>query len=510
MWQRHPGSRDMVFNDLMLWGYIRRFRARRGLLRNAERLGLQTGTVHGRHLSIEEQTRMLKKLAFSLESGDPYTHGHSQRVGRHAFMIAKAMRLPRAAQEKVRLAGALHDVGKLRIPVDILHKAGPLTTDEYELIKAHAETGARMVSLLTDRELTEMVRQHHERLDGSGYPSNLPANEISIGARILAVADTFDAASSQRPYRDAQPHKIAIDILKKDAGTRLDRAAVDAFLSYYSGRRSVRWWAMAWSAPMQLHDAAFFVLQRLGTVGIANAAVVGVAAAALAPGSFMHPHHGTINSQLERDGQRGSVQRLAETQNSDTNAPSPEEAPDTSVVAPPGRGKGGGHSGSHDPGRHRGKGGKARILGNGVARGGGAHGHGSHGDDPSDPAPNGNEPGGGSNNGHGPAGQGAEGSGSSGDPSKGKSGSHRNQSHGKSASGTNSGNGQGKGGGVTSPPPGDGSGSTPPSNEVPPPGENPGSNDPLGNSDNSHGNNPNGNGAPGSNGNSDNAPGHSK
>ncbi|MGH2807769.1 MAG: HD-GYP domain-containing protein [Actinomycetota bacterium] len=283
LWQRHPGSKDVVFNDLMLWGYLRRIRSRRGLSKKVERLGIGSGKVQGRVLSVDEQTRLLKRLAIALESGDPYTHGHSQRVARHAYMIAKAMKLPRAERETIRLAGILHDVGKLRIPKDIINKPGALTDAQYDIIKTHSLVGAKMVSILDDPEVTRMVRQHHERLDGSGYPDKLAGNEISLGARILAVADTFDATSSQRPYRAAQPHKVSIDILKSEAGRKLDAKVVDAFVAYYSGKRSFKWWAFASVVPAHVRDLTILLAQRVGAAGIANAAVVGATAVALTP-----------------------------------------------------------------------------------------------------------------------------------------------------------------------------------------------------------------------------------
>jgi putative nucleotidyltransferase with HDIG domain len=289
LWQRHPGSKDVVFNDLMLWGYFRRIRTRKGLSKKVERLGIGSGKVQGRDLSLDEQTRLLKRLAIALESGDPYTHGHSQRVARHSYMIAKAMKLPRAEREKIRLAAIVHDVGKLRIPKDIINKPGALTDAQYDIIKTHSLVGAKMVSILNDPELTRMVRQHHERLDGSGYPDKLRGDDICLGARILAVADTFDATSSQRPYRAAQPHKVSIDILKSEAGRKLDRKVVDAFVDYYSGKRSFKWWAFAAVVPAHLRDLSILLAQRVGAAGIANAAVVGATAVALTPGPVARP-----------------------------------------------------------------------------------------------------------------------------------------------------------------------------------------------------------------------------
>ena len=289
MWQRHPGSRDIVFHDLMLWGYLRRLRAPRDISKKAKRLGLNSDVSGARALSPDEQARLLKKLAVALEDGDPYTHGHSQRVARHSYMIAKAMRLSRREREQIRLAAIVHDVGKLRIPKTIINKPGALSDAEYDIIKSHSALGADMVSKLGDPELTAMVRQHHERLDGSGYPDNLPGSEMCLGARIIAVADTFDATSSQRPYREAKPYKVSLDILNGEAGHRLDPTVVDAFVRYYSGRRSFKWWAVSSVAPAHLRELGLLVAQRLGVAGLANAAVVGATVVALTPGSPLRP-----------------------------------------------------------------------------------------------------------------------------------------------------------------------------------------------------------------------------
>src|SRR5205085_6039106 len=161
--------------------------------------------------------QLLAQLAAALEAGDPYTHGHSRRVAHHAAMIAKGMGLPKQQVAKVRTAAVLHDVGKINTPTAILHKPGRLTDDEFDVIKLHPVDGAEMVSKLGDAELTAIVRHHHERLDGTGYPNRLPGGEIPLGARIIAVADTFDAITSTRPYRPANPHKRAMDILAKEA-----------------------------------------------------------------------------------------------------------------------------------------------------------------------------------------------------------------------------------------------------------------------------------------------------
>ena len=289
LWERWPGSRDVVFNDLMIWGFLRRIVTQRRLLRRVERLGFSTMADDPDALSIEERTDLLKKLAIALETGDPYTHGHSQRVARHAYMVAKTMKLSRREAEKIRLAGVIHDVGKLRIPREVITKPGKLTEAEFQIIKNHTVDGARMVEALRDPELTSMVRHHHERLDGSGYPDRLSGDEIPMGARVLAVADTFDAASSLRPYRGASKHKVALDILQEEAlSGRLDPAVVEAFVAYYSGRRGLRWWAFLSTSPLHLQDLSLALVQRVSAAGLANAAVVGITAVALVPGSPLH------------------------------------------------------------------------------------------------------------------------------------------------------------------------------------------------------------------------------
>ncbi len=215
VWERRTGSGDVLFGELMLWGWIARRR-------------------HEQHLG---DAGGLLRAARDLEARDPYTHGHSRRVARYSSLIAKRMRIAKADVAKIRLAAVVHDVGKLGTPKEILHKPGRLTDWEFEVVKQHAAEGAAMVSILGDAELEQIVRHHHERLDGLGYPSGLKGDAIPLGARIIAVADTFDAITSARPYRDAKPHKAALDILSREAGTQLDSDAVNAFRSVYLARR---------------------------------------------------------------------------------------------------------------------------------------------------------------------------------------------------------------------------------------------------------------------------------
>jgi hypothetical protein len=187
-----------------------------------------------------------------LEARDPYTHGHSRRVARHSERIARGLGLPPEQVAKIRSAALVHDIGKINVPRPILTKPGRLTEEEFALVKRHAGDGAAIVAALGDSELTAIVRGHHERIDGTGYPDGLAGADIPIGARIIAVADTFDAITSTRPYRHPRTHKQALDVLQGEAGAQLDAAAVAAFASYYTARRSVGWAAVIVAAPQRL------------------------------------------------------------------------------------------------------------------------------------------------------------------------------------------------------------------------------------------------------------------
>jgi putative nucleotidyltransferase with HDIG domain len=185
-------------------------------------------------LSRGRRAELLAELAAEFESRDPYTHGHSRRVAQHAAMTAVRLGVSEKHVATIRAAAALHDIGKINTPRAVLYKPGGLTDVELGLIKLHPVDGAEIVSTLGDPELTAMVRHHHERLDATGYPDGLEENEIPLGARIIAVADTFDAITSTRPYRPAKGHQKAMEILESEAGARLDRAAVQAFQAYYA------------------------------------------------------------------------------------------------------------------------------------------------------------------------------------------------------------------------------------------------------------------------------------
>ncbi|MGB7588725.1 MAG: HD-GYP domain-containing protein, partial [Solirubrobacterales bacterium] len=277
-WKARRQADELLFGELMIWGWIRRFRADRLIASAEELLGPTTQTAKGGpSLSSSRRARLLEQLSKSLEARDPYTHGHSRRVARHAGAIAQRLGLTEAQVTTIRAAAAIHDVGKVETPPEILNKPGPLTEEEYEIVKLHAAAGARMASGLGNEDLTAIVRHHHERLDGNGYPDGLVGDQIPLGARIVAVADTFDALTSRRPYRPAMAHREALALLDEEAGTHLDRDAVKAFRHHYSGHRRVAVWALVVNGPRQLLQGL------LGQFGAGNAVTAAkVTAASLA------------------------------------------------------------------------------------------------------------------------------------------------------------------------------------------------------------------------------------
>ncbi|MEX2447970.1 MAG: HD-GYP domain-containing protein, partial [Solirubrobacterales bacterium] len=213
-WKRRRAPGDLLFGELMIWGWLRRRRFER-LLAHAERLlGARADRGESpQRLDPGQRARLLERLSRRLEASDPYTHGHSRRVARHSAAIARRMGLPREEIARIRSAAAIHDVGKIEVPAEILRKPAALSDEEYEVVKEHAATGARMAAPLGDAELTRIVHHHHERLNGKGYPDGLAGEAIPLGARIIAVADTFDALTSERPYRAAMSHREAFALL---------------------------------------------------------------------------------------------------------------------------------------------------------------------------------------------------------------------------------------------------------------------------------------------------------
>ena len=182
----------------------------------------------------EGRSQRITSLAGVLEEKDPYTLGHSARVADFAELIARCMGIRGGRLRRIRLAARVHDIGKIFVPGKILNKPGKLNDEEWEVIRRHPVDSERIFKkLLSDLEVAAVVRSHHERWDGKGYPDGLAGKVIPLEARIIAVADTFDAMTSRRSYRDAMAELHAFQVIEENAGTQFDpevaRVAVAMF-----------------------------------------------------------------------------------------------------------------------------------------------------------------------------------------------------------------------------------------------------------------------------------------
>jgi diguanylate cyclase (GGDEF)-like protein/putative nucleotidyltransferase with HDIG domain len=176
---------------------------------------------------------MATSLAGAIDAKDPYTKDHSTAVSRYSEALARAINLPEEEVQRITLGALLHDVGKIGVPESVLHKSSKLTDEEFEIIKQHPEIGALKVLEPNEtlRHLIPIVKYHHERVDGKGYPEQLSGEHIPLGARIVAVADSFHALISDRPYRKGMPVEKACEILKMGAGTQWDSDLVRHFIN---------------------------------------------------------------------------------------------------------------------------------------------------------------------------------------------------------------------------------------------------------------------------------------
>lgn len=176
---------------------------------------------------------IVTSLAGAIDAKDTYTKGHSTSVSRYSEALARAVNLPEAEVERIKIGAMLHDVGKIGIPENVLRKPGKLDDDEWEIMKQHPTIGAEKVLAPNEalRDLIPIVKYHHERLDGKGYPEGLKGNEIPFAARIVSVADAYHALVSDRPYRKGMPIEKACAILKEGAGIQWDPDLVRQFIS---------------------------------------------------------------------------------------------------------------------------------------------------------------------------------------------------------------------------------------------------------------------------------------
>ena len=174
----------------------------------------------------------IQTLRYTVEAKDTYTKGHSDRVSEYSMLIGKYMELPENDLEKLKIGGLFHDIGKIGVPDNILLKESRLTDEEYSEIKNHPSIGKHILSNATIfHDIIPIVYHHHEKFDGTGYPGKLKDEEIPLLARIAAVADTFDAMTSKRSYRNALPIEVVKNEFQKFSGTQFDPQIVKVFLN---------------------------------------------------------------------------------------------------------------------------------------------------------------------------------------------------------------------------------------------------------------------------------------
>jgi len=188
----------------------------------------------------EGQLELTKALANAIDSRDTYTAHHSENVAKYSLEIAKKMKLSKDSCSIIHIGGLLHDIGKIGIPEHILNKPGKLTDEEFDIIKTHPTIGYDIIKHVTSfkqKGILDIVLYHHERYDGKGYPKGLKGEQIPLYARIVAVADTYDAMYSQRVYRNNLDQEFILNEIHQNKGKQFDPQIVDIFLSLFNGTR---------------------------------------------------------------------------------------------------------------------------------------------------------------------------------------------------------------------------------------------------------------------------------
>ncbi len=270
---------SMVFPDKAPDRFWVAFRA--GAIRNLEQR-LVDARTHGSMDPPAKAAADIITLVAAITAHDRRTRGHSERVRAFNDLIAEEMRLPEADRERLRWAALLHDVGKIDIPVSVLNKPGPLTEEEWRTLHRHPEDGARITSPLHGwlGPWAAAIEQHHERWDGTGYPSGLAGPDISLGARIVAVADAYEVMTSPRPYRRAMSTRAAREeIARGAAGTQFDPAVVRVFLTVSLGRLRRIAGPIAWLFQFPLLAQMSRVEVAVAVAGRQLAATAGTATA---------------------------------------------------------------------------------------------------------------------------------------------------------------------------------------------------------------------------------------
>lgn len=233
LWDRHHSSWLFSFGDLMLWNWLRRHRAEKRLVRNTKLLGFdRTGHFQGDAVVTDDEDRLelLAEIADDLDAKSSFTVSHTDRVERLAADIGEVLGLGETELEKLATAAFLHDVGNIRISEHILRKPEELSDAERAEVESHALLGAMMAYEVVTRDVADGILHHHERWDGEGYPNGKSGDEIPLYARIIAVAEAYDAMTSTRAHRQSLSPAAALEVLRSDAGTQFDPLIVEALV----------------------------------------------------------------------------------------------------------------------------------------------------------------------------------------------------------------------------------------------------------------------------------------
>lgn len=234
LWERQPASAIFSFGDLMLWNWVRRHRAETRLVRNTQLLGFdRRGAYQGDAIAQDGSDRLelLAEIADALDAKSSYTMNHTDRVERLAHDIGESLSLSKEQLKKLSTAAFLHDVGNIRIPEYILRKPGELSDEDRRTVESHALLGAMMAFEVVTRDVADGILHHHERWDGTGYPNGKSGREIPLYARIIAVAEAYDAMTSTRAHRQSLSPAAAIEILEKEAGCQFDPRVVQGLVA---------------------------------------------------------------------------------------------------------------------------------------------------------------------------------------------------------------------------------------------------------------------------------------
>ncbi|MGH2805838.1 MAG: HD-GYP domain-containing protein [Actinomycetota bacterium] len=279
----------------MVWNAFRRRTAAARVEHQTHMLGFDLEGRYAGHerVPLEQQLAIAREISHALETKSAYTRHHSRRVERHARRMAAAMGLSRHDTEQLAIAAELHDIGNIQVPEHLLSKPGILTELEREAIEGHVALGAAMAFTAGSTEVVEGIRHHHERWDGTGYPKGLVGDEIPLFARMIAVAEAFDALTSPRPYRCGFTREHATQVLEDQAGTQFDPNVVDVFVGTLHEQSGVAFVPLL-ALPIMLARDFFASVRRMGNASVAalvggGTALVLLGTAIVAPGTLELP-----------------------------------------------------------------------------------------------------------------------------------------------------------------------------------------------------------------------------